>query len=155
MTVSSSSKEVICSAVEDIGRKFGYQHVKPHQMRAVVDFVRGSDVFVSLPTGSGKSFCFWCLPDVIDRIKGKSGESLVLVVSPLLALMADQVASLSSQGVSAVHVTNDLEEAIVEKFMMENFKYCFLALKFYCKTLPGVNCFFHLYTIKNSWFHCG
>ncbi len=43
-------------------------------------------VFVSLPTGSGKSLCFCVLPEVFDEIRISPGSLLVIVVSPLVAL---------------------------------------------------------------------
>ena len=96
---------LISAVVDKVAKKFGYKQATPDQKKAIVAFVNGSDVFVSLPTGSGKSFCYWCLPDVFDEMNGKSGQSIVLVVSPLIALMMDQVASLSNRGIKAVHVT--------------------------------------------------
>ena len=47
--------------------------------RAAIE-ASGCDVFVSLPTGSGKSFCYWILPKLFDR---RAGGSVVIVVSPL------------------------------------------------------------------------
>ena len=62
------------------------------------------DVFVTLPTGSGKSLCYCILPVVFDALLDKTCKSIVLVVSPLIALMKDQVRSMSERGVSAVYV---------------------------------------------------
>ena len=59
-------------------------------MSAVLSFLKGSDVFVSLPTGSGKSLCFALLPFVFDELYGRNG-SIAIVVSPLISLMKDQV----------------------------------------------------------------
>lgn len=67
----------------------GYTSVKPKQQEVVVSFVSGSDVFVSLPTGNGKSFCYGCLPVVFKELREK--HSIVIIVSP--ALMKDQVKS--------------------------------------------------------------
>ena len=105
----------ISGAIDKAARNLGYSDAKPDQKKAVTAFVSGSDVFVSLPTGSGKSFCYWCLPDVFDRIKGRCGESMVLVVSPLVALMMDQVASLANRGVRAIHVSSELDEKAIEE----------------------------------------
>ena len=63
---------------------------------------QGKSVFISLPTGYGKSMCYQALPFVMDYQKGLVGcseTSAVLVVSPLTALMVDQVKSLRSRGV--------------------------------------------------------
>ena len=69
----------------------------------------GTDVFVSLPTGSGKSLCYAALPLVFDNIRKVSAEqpedaSIVFCVSPLSALMLDQVMTLSKRGLLAAHV---------------------------------------------------
>ena len=78
----------------------GYNNLKPEQVQAVVEFVRGQDVFVSLPTGYSKSFIYGILPEVIQRAQGRPQKtSTALVISPLSALMLDQKARfLSSDG---------------------------------------------------------
>ena len=53
-------------------------------------FVNGNDVFISLPTGSGKTVCFAVLPFAFDILLGEQG-CITIVVSPLTALMRDQV----------------------------------------------------------------
>ena len=51
------------------------------------------------PTGYGKSLCYACLPLLFDRLLHKpAGFSIVLVVSPLVALMTDQVTQVQSTG---------------------------------------------------------
>ena len=77
------------------------------EQRAVVQaFVDGRDVFVCLPTGSGKSLCYWILPGVFDRLRGPDG--IVVVVSPLKALMREQVEALKGRGSRAVCVGDAL-----------------------------------------------
>lgn len=80
--------------------------LKPEQRQAVRHMYDGRDVFLWLPTGFGKSICYEVLPFLFDCKLGKcdtvsSEGSIVIVVSPLVSLMADQVASLRSRGVSA------------------------------------------------------
>ena len=69
-----------------------YERMKSEQLQIVESFVTGHDVFGVLPTGYGKSRCYACLPSVFDCLLQKpNGFSIVLVVSPLVALMKDQV----------------------------------------------------------------
>ena len=67
--------------------KMGYAELRPKQEAAVIG---GEDVFVSLPTGSRKSLCYSLLPLVFDKLRNVDGKSVVVVVSPLIALMKDQ-----------------------------------------------------------------
>ena len=55
-------------AIEATFTKFGYPAVNPEQFEAVKEFVKGKDVFVSTPMGSGKSLCYGCLPLVFDSL---------------------------------------------------------------------------------------
>ena len=60
----------------------------------------GKDVFLWLPTGFGKSLCYEVLPFVFDDKLGKR-DSMVIVVSPLISLMVDQVQNLRRRSVEA------------------------------------------------------
>ena len=69
----------------------------------MLHFLSGQDVFVSLPTGAGKSLCYLLLPTCFDLLRGCSaGTSMVIVVSPLKGLMEDQVAKARSRGLSSI-----------------------------------------------------
>ena len=72
---------------------FGFDSFRPGQADIVGTVLSGADLLAVMPTGSGKSLCYQ-LPAVIR-------DSLTVVVSPLIALMRDQVAQLTSNGVSA------------------------------------------------------
>ena len=62
-------------------------------------------MFVSLPTGYRKSLCFGLLPPVFDLLRGAENH-IALVVSPLLAIMKEQVAFFSAKGISAACVSD-------------------------------------------------
>lgn len=84
----SAVKESICRAAEELG----YPMLKPEQLDVLLTFVKGRDVFAVLPTGFGKSLCYACLPRAFDDILNKErGYSIIVVVTPLLAIMKDQV----------------------------------------------------------------
>ena len=106
------------SLTQRAAEKLGYTKLRPNQEKVVEYFVQGRDVFVGLPTGSGKSLCYCILPTVFDMLRGSNGLSIVVVVSPLIALMKDQVRTMKEKGMSAVYV-GDLrdDDAIAEVYM--------------------------------------
>ena len=77
--------------------------LKAEQRSSMEAVYNGHDVFVWLPTGYGKSLCYQALPFIMDfklGLVGSQKHSLVLVVSPLVALMVDQVTSLRKRRVN-------------------------------------------------------
>ena len=105
--------------IEDASRQIGL-HLTDKQVEAIQSFLSGNDVFVSLPTGYGKSIIYAILPLIYDRIRGKvqfqftnirlpsyhAGKkgSLILCISPLTAIMMDQRAKFVGMGISAEYV---------------------------------------------------
>ena len=85
-------------AIDKAVQAVGLQSLKPIQRHVISSFVGGSDVFVSLPTGFGKSYCFVLLPLVFDYIFGVQG-SIVLCISPLTSLMLEQREKYSTKGI--------------------------------------------------------
>ena len=75
----------------------GYSALKDKQVEIITSVLEGKDVFGILPTGYGKTLCFTALPAAFDLVLGKeSGHSIVIVVSPLKALMEDQVSIIQT-----------------------------------------------------------
>ena len=106
------SQEEISRAISDTANELGYLSLKRQQQIVISTFVSGKDVFVALPTGFGKSLCYGCLPGVFNKLSSlDTMKSIVIVVSPLTALMADQVDVFKRKGVSAVSVTRDTNPA--------------------------------------------
>ena len=80
---------------------FGYTSFRPLQEDIVRSILAGRDVFVLMPTGGGKSLCF--------QLPGLLLDGLTVVVSPLIALMKDQVDSLEALGVAATYINSSLD----------------------------------------------
>jgi ATP-dependent DNA helicase RecQ len=79
---------------------FGYDDFRPLQQEIILEALAGRDTLALLPTGGGKSLCFQ-LPALVM-------PGLTLVVSPLIALMKDQVDALTALGVSATFLNSTL-----------------------------------------------
>ena len=93
--------------IDEAASSLGYTRLKDEQKEALHAFVSGKDVFVSLPTGYGKSLCYALLPYVFDVKRGLVEKtSIVMIVSPLIALMKDQSASFTRKGISAGYVSD-------------------------------------------------
>ncbi|MEK7166393.1 MAG: DNA helicase RecQ [Patescibacteria group bacterium] len=81
---------------------FGYSTFRPLQREIIGDVLAKRDVFVLMPTGSGKSLCYQ-LPALIQ-------DGITIIVSPLIALMKDQVDNLRQNGVAAGYLNSSLTQ---------------------------------------------
>jgi ATP-dependent DNA helicase RecQ len=88
-------------------RFFGFDGFRPGQEAIVRDALAGRDLLALMPTGGGKSLCFQ-LPALLQ-------PGVTLVVSPLIALMQDQVRQLTNNGVSAAYLNSSLDAAEIER----------------------------------------
>ncbi|MEY4918169.1 MAG: helicase RecQ [Verrucomicrobiota bacterium] len=79
---------------------FGFTSFRPLQEEIIRDSLAGKDTFALLPTGGGKSLCF--------QLPALTRDGLTVVVSPLIALMKDQVDALQAAGVAATFLNSSL-----------------------------------------------
>ena len=86
-----------------LNRVFGYSAFRGEQAAIVDTLVAGGDALVLMPTGGGKSLCF--------QIPALLREGCAVVVSPLIALMQDQVAALKELGIAAEFLNSSLDGA--------------------------------------------
>ncbi|HZZ00524.1 MAG TPA: DNA helicase RecQ [Candidatus Baltobacteraceae bacterium] len=88
-------------------RHFGYQSFRPLQREIAEASLAGHDVLALLPTGGGKSLCYQ-LPALLEN-------GLTLVVSPLIALMKDQVDALEANGIAATFLNSSIDPSTAEQ----------------------------------------
>lgn len=85
-------------AKEILEKYWGYSSFRPLQEQIVLDSIAGHDCLALLPTGGGKSICF--------QVPGIIREGITIVISPLIALMQDQVYNLKKSGLRATAITS-------------------------------------------------
>lgn len=88
-------------------QRFGFDSFRPGQEAIVRDILCGRDVLAIMPTGGGKSLCFQ-LPALLR-------PGVCIVVSPLIALMQDQVRLLQDNGIEATFINSSLQRAEVAR----------------------------------------
>src|ERR1700722_4107665 len=93
MTVATDLSELL-------KHSFGYDEFRPLQREIMDAALAGRDVLALLPTGGGKSLCF--------QLPALARPGLTVVVSPLIALMKDQVDALQAAGVAATFLNSSL-----------------------------------------------
>lgn len=104
-------------------RYWNFTSFKPQQEAIIESVLAGEDTFALLPTGGGKSICFQ-IPVLIK-------DGICIVISPLVALMKDQVASLKSRGIKAMSITsgiNNIElDTLLDNCIYGNYKFLYLS----------------------------
>ncbi len=97
-----------CEDARRVLRKYwGYDDFRPGQWDIIQPIVEGRDVLAVLPTGGGKSICY--------QVPALLYEGLTLVISPLIALMQDQVSALNAHGVKAAYINSALSRREIEQ----------------------------------------
>ncbi|MCW5803722.1 MAG: RecQ family ATP-dependent DNA helicase [Deltaproteobacteria bacterium] len=99
----SAVTDEIAEVARDV---FGHAALRPGQRDAIEAVLAGRDAMVLLPTGAGKSACY----QVPAVVAARRGRGVTLVISPLIALMNDQVQALRGRGIAAAALHSQLDD---------------------------------------------
>jgi ATP-dependent DNA helicase RecQ len=116
-TTDHAHQPAPAQALDVLQEVFGYTSFRGPQAGIVDHVLGGGDALVLMPTGGGKSLCY----QVPALLRHRQGLGVTVVVSPLIALMHDQVGALHEAGVSAAFLNSSLsneEASLVEKQLM-------------------------------------
>lgn len=100
-------KELFDKAVQNLRDYWGYESFRPGQDDAILSVLRGQNTMVLFPTGGGKSLCY--------QVPATVFGGMTLVISPLVALMQDQVQQLNARGISATFINSTISSWEVEQ----------------------------------------
>jgi ATP-dependent DNA helicase RecQ len=110
-------------ALQILNKYWHHSSFRPIQDNIIQSVLEGNDTFGLLPTGGGKSLCF--------QVPGMIHDGLCLVISPLVALMKDQVNQLQNRGIKAIALTGSIkpDELIVllDNCEFGNYKFLYLS----------------------------
>ncbi len=104
-------------------RYWKFTEFKPNQEAIINAVLDGEDTFALLPTGGGKSLCF--------QIPALAKKGICIVISPLIALMKDQVQQLSNKGIKALAITSGISynelDTLLDNCIYGNYKFLYLS----------------------------
>ena len=109
--------------LEILKQYWGHDHFRPYQKEIIDSVLEGRDTLALLPTGGGKSICF--------QIPALLSDGICIVISPLIALMKDQVDNLAKRGIKALSISagispNDLSD-LFDNCQFGNYKFLYLS----------------------------
>lgn len=125
--------------IEILKKYWGYDAFRPLQQEIIDSVLGKNDTLALMPTGGGKSLCF--------QIPALAGEGLCLVISPLIALMKDQVSNLKKRGIPALSIHSGMRfievKKTLENALYGNFKFLYvsperLETDFFLEYLPSL-----------------
>jgi len=91
---------------EILKKYWGFDNFRPLQLEIIQSVLDKNDTLALLPTGGGKSMCF--------QIPALMMEGICIVISPLIALMKDQVENLTSKGIEAISITSGMTKREID-----------------------------------------
>ncbi|WP_298556733.1 RecQ family ATP-dependent DNA helicase [uncultured Algibacter sp.] len=104
-------------------RYWNFTSFRPQQEAIINAVIDGEDTFVLLPTGGGKSLCF--------QIPALAKKGICIVISPLIALMKDQVLALNNKGIKAMSITSGISynqlDILLDNCIYGNYKFLYLS----------------------------
>ena len=104
-------------------RYWGFTSFRPEQEAIINAVIEGEDTFVLLPTGGGKSLCF--------QIPALYKKGICIVISPLIALMKDQVQTLKNKDIKAMAITSGISynqlDTLLDNCIYGNYKFLYLS----------------------------
>lgn len=110
-------------ALEILKKYWQHDRFRPLQKDIIDSALSGKDTFVLLPTGGGKSVCY--------QVPALMKDGLCIVISPLVALMKDQVANLQARGIKAIALTGgisaDETSDLLDNCQFGNYKFLYLS----------------------------
>ena len=109
--------------IQILERYWNFTSFKPLQEDIINSVLAGDDTFALLPTGGGKSICF--------QVPALAKEGICIVISPLVALMKDQVKSLTNKGIKAMALTSGIPykelDTLLDNCIYGNYKFLYLS----------------------------
>ncbi len=110
MTVATpqNSQETLLA---NLKHYFGYSEFRPGQQTVIEQILAGRDSLVLMPTGGGKSLCY--------QLPATMLPGITIVISPLIALMKDQVDALKRQGIKAAFINSSLTQAEINQIFQQ------------------------------------
>ena len=110
-------------ALQILGKHWGYSEFRPVQGEIIHSVLEKKDTFGLMPTGGGKSLCF--------QVPGMVFDGICLVISPLVALMKDQVAQLQNRNIKAIALTGSIKSdeliQLLDNCQYGNYKFLYLS----------------------------
>ncbi|WP_370444672.1 ATP-dependent DNA helicase RecQ [Aquimarina sp. AU119] len=114
---------MIKSPLQILQQYWKYDTFKPLQEKIINSVLEGHDTFALLPTGGGKSICF--------QIPALLKEGICVVISPLIALMQDQVQHLQKKGIKSIALTSGIKyselDTLLDNCIYGNYKFLYLS----------------------------